>query len=60
MTLNVVSVLKFKRLMAKKGHLTKNRTEGKLAEIRFTKMVLNLTTICLLSRTLDFGDHVPV
>lgn len=54
-TLNVVSVLKFKRLMAKKGHLTKNRTEGKLAEIRFTKMVLILTTICLLSRAMDFA-----
>ncbi len=52
--LNVVSVYKFKKLMNKKGHLTKNRTEGKLAEVRFTKMVFILTSICILSRVMDF------
>ncbi len=52
--LNVVSVYKFKKLMNKKGHLTKNRTEGKLAELRFTKMVFILTYICILSRVMDF------
>ncbi len=57
--LNSVSVYKFKKIMDKKGHLTKNQTEGKQAEIRFCILIFTLTTICILSRLLDFGITLP-
>ncbi len=51
--LNCVSNYKFRDLMYRHAHLTKNKTESKKAEIRFTKMIFILTSICILSTFLD-------
>ncbi len=50
---NVLSVVRFREKMRRKAHLLKNRTETRRAEIMFTKMVLILTTICLITRLID-------
>ncbi len=36
--------------MDRHGHLTKNQTEAKKAEVDFTKMILLLGAICMVSR----------
>jgi len=51
--INVVSIYKFKLFLERHAHLTNNQTQAKKREIRFTKMTLILTTICVLSRTFD-------
>ncbi len=51
--LNAVSVSKFKRLMYTHGHLTRNQTDAKKREVRFTKMILILSSICIVSRLMD-------
>ena len=43
--LSIVSVYKFKRLMYRLGHLTRNQTEARKAEVRFTKTIF----ICVAS-----------
>jgi hypothetical protein len=39
--------------MIRKGHLLKNETSTKRAEVVYTKMVFILTTICLVTRSID-------
>ncbi len=51
--LNALSVKKFREKMIRKGHLLKNETSTKRAEVVYTKMVFILTTICLVTRSID-------
>jgi len=51
--LNVLSAIRFREKMIRKGHLLRNRTVTRRAENMFTKMVLILTTICFITRLLD-------
>jgi len=51
--LNVLSAIKFREKMIRKGHLLQNRTATKRKEVLYTKMVLILTTICFITRLLD-------
>jgi len=39
--------------MRKKGHLLKNKTATKRAEVAHTKMVIILSTICFVTRLID-------
>jgi hypothetical protein len=50
---NVLSAIRFREKMIRKGHLLLNRTVTKRAEIMYTKMVFILTTICFITRLLD-------
>jgi len=58
--LQVISVFKFREKMKRKGHLLRNRTEPQRAERMFTKMVFILTTICLVTRSIDAINSVSV
>jgi len=51
--LNVLSAIRFREKMIRKGHLLQNRTETKRADEMYTKMVLILTTICFITRLTD-------
>jgi len=51
--LNIVSIYKFKNLMERHANLTNNQTEARMAEVRFTKMVLLLSFITSVTRILD-------
>lgn len=51
--IGIISVRKFRRLMLIKGHLTKNQTECKKAEVNYTRSVLITTNICVITRILD-------
>jgi len=51
--LQITSVIKFREIMIRKGHLLQNRTETKRAERMYTKMVFILTTICLITRSFE-------
>ncbi len=51
---NIASVKKFKVVMERHGHLTKNKTKARKREISFTKMILILSSITSLCRTIDF------
>jgi len=50
---NVLSAIRFRKKMIRKGHLLRNRTETKRKEVMYTKMVFILTTICFITRLLD-------
>jgi len=50
---NLLSAIKFREKMIRKGHLLRNRTETKRKEVTYTKMVFILTTICFITRLLD-------
>jgi hypothetical protein len=50
---NVLSAIRFRENMIRKGHLLRNRTETKRKEVMYTKMVFILTTICFITRLLD-------
>jgi len=50
---NVLSAIRFREKMIRKGHLLRNRTDTKRKEVTYTKMVLILTTICFITRLLD-------
>jgi len=50
---NVLSAIRFRENMIRKGHLLRNRTNTKRKEVMYTKMVLILTTICFITRLLD-------
>ncbi len=50
---NVLSAIRFREKMIRKGHLLQNRTETKQKEVIYTKMVFILTTICFITRLLD-------
>jgi len=50
---NVLSAIRFREKMIRKGHLLSNRTETKQKEMIYTKMVLILTTICFITRLLE-------
>jgi len=50
---NVLSAIRFREKMIRKGHLIQNRTVTKRAEIMYTKMVFILTSICFITRLLD-------
>jgi len=56
--LSVVSVLKFKKVMNRHGHLTRNLTEAKKAEIRFTKAVFSFSLITFVSRVFDLISSI--
>jgi len=51
--LNVLSAIRFREKMIRKGHLLQNRTETKQKEVMYTKMVLILTSISFITRSLD-------
>jgi len=51
--LNVLSAIRFREKMIRKGHLLRNITETKQKEVMYTKMVFILTTICFITRLLD-------
>ena len=51
--LNIISIVKFRQRMKKKGHLLKNQTLTKKRQLNFTVMVLILTTICFVTRVID-------
>jgi hypothetical protein len=50
---NILSVIYFRKQMIRKGHLLKNRTTTKRAEVTHTKMIFILSTICLITRSID-------
>jgi len=50
---NVLSAIRFREKMIRKGHLLQNRTVTRRAEVMYTKMVLILSTICFITRLLD-------
>jgi hypothetical protein len=50
---NVLSAIRFRKNMIRKGHLLRNRTNTKRKEVMYTKMVFILTTICFITRLLD-------
>jgi len=50
---NVLSAISFRQKMIRKGHLLRNRTVTRKAEVIYTKMVFILTTICFITRLLD-------
>jgi len=50
---NVLSAIRFREKMNRKGHLLRNRTVTRRAENMFTKMALILTSICFITRLLD-------
>jgi len=50
---NVLSAIRFREKMIRKGHLLSNRTETKQKEIMYTKMVFILSTVCFITRLLD-------
>jgi len=58
--LQVISVIKFREIMIRKGHLLQNRTETKRAERMYTKMVFILTTICLITRSIEAINSVSL
>ena len=51
--LNIISIRKFRKFMANKTTLTTAQNKSVKAEERFTKWILVLTAICLITRTLD-------
>ncbi len=51
--LNVLSAMRFREKMIRKGHLLRNRTDTKQKEVMYTKMILILTTVCFTTRLLD-------
>jgi hypothetical protein len=51
--LNLLSAIRFREKMIRKGHLLRNRTDTKQKEVMYTKMVLILTTVCFTTRLLD-------
>jgi len=51
--LNLISVYKFRKLMANKKLLTVDRGGTRHAEIKFTLMVFILTSICILAHVFD-------
>ncbi len=53
-----VSVYKFKRVMNIHGHLTRNQTAARKAEVRFTKTSFLLGSICMVSRLFDLTTSV--
>jgi len=53
-----VSVYKFKRVMYIHGHLTKNQTAARKAEVRFTKSTFLLGSICMVGRVFDLTSTV--
>ncbi len=50
---NTLSVIFFREKMKRKGHLLKNKTATRRAEVAHTKMVIILTTICFVTRLID-------
>ena len=58
-TMNILSVFKFKSLMQRHGNLTGNQTDAREAEVRFTKMILFLSFISLLTRLIDLAITIP-
>ena len=50
---NTLSVIYFREKMARKGHLLRNTTTTKRAEVAYTKMVFILTSICFVTRSID-------
>jgi hypothetical protein len=50
---NVLSAIRFREKMIRKGHLLQNRTRTKQKEVMYTKMVLILSTICFITRLFD-------
>jgi len=50
---NVLSAIRFREKMIRKGHLLQNRTETKQKEVMYTKMVFILSTVCFITRLLD-------
>jgi hypothetical protein len=50
---NIITLIKFKSIMSKKKRLTNTKTKAKKATIKFTKLILALTFICILARTFD-------
>jgi len=55
---NVLSAIRFREKMIRKGHLLQNRTETKQKEVMYTKMVLILSTVCFITRLLDAVTRV--
>jgi len=55
---NVLSAIKFREKMIRKGHLLQNRTDTRQKEIIYTKMVLILSTVCFITRLLDAVNRV--
>jgi len=51
--LNVLSAIRFREKMIRKGHLLQNRTETRQKEVMYTKMILILSTVCFITRLLD-------
>jgi len=50
---NVLSAIRFREKMIRKGHLLRNRTETRQKEVMYTKMVLILSSVCFITRLLD-------
>jgi len=50
---NLLSAIRFREKMIRKGHLLRNRTVTRRAEVMLTKMVLILTSISFITRSLD-------
>jgi len=55
---NVLSAIRFREKMIRKGHLLRNRTETRQKEVMYTKMVLILSTVCFVTRLLDAVTRV--
>jgi len=51
--LNVLSAIRFREKMIRKGHLLRNRTVTKQKEVMYTKMVFILSSVCFITRLLD-------
>ena len=56
--LNVISIIKFRKVMANKVHLALKKSRAVEAEERFTKYTLVLTLVCLLTLTLDMFTSI--
>jgi hypothetical protein len=50
---NVLSAIRFREKMIRKGHLLRNRTVTKQKEVMYTKMVFILSSVCIITRLLD-------
>jgi len=58
--IQVISVFKFREKMIRKSLLLRNRTEPQRADRMFTKMVFILTTICLVTRSIEAINSVII
>jgi hypothetical protein len=58
---NVMSVHKFRKLMKQKMRIQQNKNRIKKAEkanLRFTKLIIALTFICIVTRTIDSSSSI--